>query len=280
MSATPRSVLSRLAARLALALVAFTLAAPGFGADTAETVVLVAKPEIVDPLYSATILVAKSMSDGRHLGFILNKPTNVSLAKAFPDHAPSRSVREPLYLGGPDVTDAVFALVQRHDSPGTGSMQFAPDVFLATAEDTVNKIIEFDAGHARFFVGVVMWQPGELDAELKLGAWYVLDARPELVLPEKTEGLWEELVRRAEQPFDRAAEHVQPEHVEKDVRHAAVQEAVGDELPGRETRREARARRGGPKRKGGDERESAELQQKNRHVGDDQRSGNRKHPLS
>ena len=43
-----------------------------------------------------------------------------------------------------------------------------------------------------------MWQPGELDAELKLGAWYVLDAKPELVLPQKTEGLWEELIKREE----------------------------------------------------------------------------------
>ena len=188
----------RFASRFGLALLAMVLAAPVFGADSSGIVVLVAKREVVNPLYSATILVAKSLPGGRHAGFILNKPTNVSVAKAFPDHAPSQSVSEPLYLGGPVAADAVFALVQRRDSPGIGAMQLAPDLFLATAEETVNRIIEFDAGHARFFAGVVMWQPGELDAELKIGAWYVLDANSEIVLPQKTEGLWEELVRRAE----------------------------------------------------------------------------------
>ena len=51
---------------------------------------------------------------------------------------------------------------------------------------------------ARFFVGAVVWRPGELAAEIRQGAWYVLEATPELVLPKRTTGLWEELVRQAE----------------------------------------------------------------------------------
>jgi len=192
------SGLTRFVNNLVFASLAVALSMPAFGADSGATVVLVAKPEIVDSVFSATILIAKAMPDGRHVGFILNKPTNVSLATAFPDHEPSKSVAEPLYLGGPAGSNAVFALVERHGSAGSGLMQLAPELFLATSEESVNRIIESDAAHARFFVGVVMWQPGELDAELKLGAWYVLDAKPELVLPRKTEGLWEELVHRAE----------------------------------------------------------------------------------
>jgi putative AlgH/UPF0301 family transcriptional regulator len=44
----------------------------------------------------------------------------------------------------------------------------------------------------------VGWRAGELRDEVKRGAWFVLDADPKLVL-RKPEGLWEELVRRAEQ---------------------------------------------------------------------------------
>jgi putative transcriptional regulator len=44
----------------------------------------------------------------------------------------------------------------------------------------------------------VVWRPGELDEELKRGAWYVLDLEPGLVLRKKTAGLWQELVQRAE----------------------------------------------------------------------------------
>lgn len=166
--------------------------------ESDDTLVLVATPQFQDPLYGSTILIAKPLEGGRHLGFILNKPTSFSLAEVFPDHTPSGKVRDPLYLGGPSELNEIFALVQSKTSPGDGSVQIAPDLFLVIAEKTVDRVIETDADHARFFVGTVMWKPGELDEELKRGAWYVLDPEPEVVLRRKTEGLWEELVHRAE----------------------------------------------------------------------------------
>jgi len=42
-----------------------------------------------------------------------------------------------------------------------------------------------------------VWRPGELDDELKRGAWYTLAPEADFVLRRKTEGLWEELVERA-----------------------------------------------------------------------------------
>src|SRR6185369_3483449 len=47
---------------------------------------------------------------------------------------------------------------------------------------------------------------------------------------------------RAEEALDLAAEHVEREHVEENVRRVRVQEAVGDELPGLEARLEAARR--------------------------------------
>jgi putative transcriptional regulator len=174
--------------------------APGYGADLpeTETVLLVAKPELQDPVYGETILIARPIGQGRHLGFILNKPTKISLAEALPGHGPSEAVRGPLYLGGPDGVDAVFALVESHESPGRGAMQLSPDLFLVIAADTVNRIIETESDRARFFAGAVVWQPGELDEELDRGVWYVLEPEPDLVLPQKTEGMWQRLLQRAE----------------------------------------------------------------------------------
>jgi len=77
-------------------------------------------------------------------------------------------------------------------------MQLSPDLFLVIAADTMDHIIEFEAERARFFAGAVVWRPGELDEELRRGAWYLLDPEPDLVLPQKTEGIWQQLVQRAE----------------------------------------------------------------------------------
>lgn len=196
------SARSRTFVVLALMLSVLTIAwiAPGYSADLTETgtVLLVAKPELRDPIYGETILIARPIGKGRHLGFILNKPTKIPLADAFPGHRSSQAVRGPLYLGGPDGVDAVFALVASHDSPGRGAMQLSPDLFLVIAADTVDRVIESEGERARLFAGAVVWQPGELDEELNRGVWYVLDPEPDLVLPQKTEGMWQQLLQRVE----------------------------------------------------------------------------------
>lgn len=179
----------------AIALVAFWTASAPAQQPGDEPLILVAKPALRDNLYGATILVAKPLGNKQHIGFIVNKPTRVTLAKLFPDHVPSRKVAEPVFLGGPVNSETIFALVQRKDSPGSRSMQIAPDLYLAHERDVVDRIIETEADHARFFAGLVLWRPGELDAEIRRGFWFVLDADSSLVLRKSTQGMWEELVR-------------------------------------------------------------------------------------
>jgi putative transcriptional regulator len=138
---------------LAAHAVAWAVPAAGAGLHESETVVLVAKRRFRDPLYAETIVIARPIGQDVHVGLILNKPTEVSLAQAFPGHGPSLGVRQPLYLGGPAEANAVFALVASHASPGRGSMQLSQDLFLVIAKDTVDRVIETAAGHARFFAG-------------------------------------------------------------------------------------------------------------------------------
>ena len=170
--------------------------APVRAADPDAAVMLVATPALSDPIYKATVLVASPMSDGRFVGFIVNKPTKMTLAQAFPEHGPSKKVADPIFLGGPERINTLFALVQSEQSPGKGSMQLASDLFLVLAGETVDRVIEHDAEHARFLFGVVIWQPGELDAEIKRGAWYVERPETDLMMGKETGKLWEKLVRR------------------------------------------------------------------------------------
>jgi len=183
-----------------LLLLAFTLVAapPGFATED-DSRILVAHPELKDGMYGATILITKAMPDGSSVGFILNKPTPLTLGQLFPGHAASLKVPDPIFLGGPIGVDVMFALVQSHDSPGADALQVAPDLYLAVAADTVDRIIETGAEHARFLVGMVVWRPGELNEEMRRGLWYEMKTDTQLVLRRKTEGLWEELVRRSEQ---------------------------------------------------------------------------------
>ncbi len=197
MSVKFRSMHAVLIAALA-AMLAWTLpASPAETDDGAR--ILIAHPQLRDDLlYGSTILFAKPMQDGSWLGFIINKPTRMTLGQLFPSDGPSQKVVEPVFLGGPVETRMIVALVERHDSPGAGSIQLAPDLFLAVHGETVDRIIKSDPGHARFYAGVVVWQPGELDEELQRGFWFEMEPDAQLIFSKKTDGLWQELVRRSE----------------------------------------------------------------------------------
>lgn len=193
----------RVLACLTLSLVALVATAVSAAACAAESVdepvILVAKPALRDRVYGATILIAKPLGNGGHLGFIVNKPTPVTLGKLFPDHGPSQKVTDPVYLGGPVSTEVLFVLVQGRDSPGSGAMQLTPDLHLVVERALVDRIIEGGASRARFFAGTVLWAPGELRTEIDRGFWYVQDVDTSLVLRKSTSGMWEELVKRSQQ---------------------------------------------------------------------------------
>lgn len=154
-------------------------ASPGAGAQTVGSIVLLVAP----------------VGGDKHIGFIVNRPSEVPLGKLFPNLPASQETGEPLYIGGPLEMEVVFALVQRPLSPGGNSLQVMPGLYAAYEPAVVDRIIDSDPQHARFFAGFMAWRPGELQDEVDAGAWIVLEADANVVMGEP-ERLWEELVQR------------------------------------------------------------------------------------
>ena len=166
--------------------------------DDAAPLLLVAKPGLRDAFFGSTILIAKHVGGGRHLGFVINRPTEVTLGKLFPEDGPSQKVQEPVYLGGPVNTEVIFALVHSSNPPAGEVLRLAQDLYIAVDAKTVDHIIAAEGANARFFAGLVAWRPGELKDELQRGLWYVLESDSDLVMRKSTDGLWEELVKRSQ----------------------------------------------------------------------------------
>ena len=180
------------------AIAAIAWSAPARPTDIDDSMILVAKRQLQDKLYGSTIIIARPIGADRHVGFIINKPTQVTLGKLFPTHEPSRKVADPVFLGGPVSPEVIFALVQGRESPGGRSIKILDDLYLAMDSDVVDRVIEKQPAQARFFAGMVLWRPGELNEEIKRGLWFMHDAKADLVLRKQTESMWEELVGRSE----------------------------------------------------------------------------------
>jgi putative AlgH/UPF0301 family transcriptional regulator len=59
--------------------------------------------------------------------------------------------------------------------------------------DAIDRIIETTPNDARYFTGLILWQPGELDEEVRAGAWEVSPADASTVFSVNPEALWENL---------------------------------------------------------------------------------------
>jgi putative transcriptional regulator len=160
--------------------------------DLERPLLLVASPAL-QGAYSRTALLVFSMR-GQHAGFILNRSTDVKLAAAFPDHPPSAKVADPIFFGGPEMADSLFAMVRKN--PGAGAVQVLGDLFVTAEAETLDRIIEQTPNDARYFAGFVGWRPGELAKEIEAGYWYVEDFDAAQAFRHDAGSMWEELVER------------------------------------------------------------------------------------
>src|SRR5258708_16077336 len=84
-------------------------------------------------------------------------------------HSAARESRRPAALRRPLGTKAVYALVRR--DPGDGAKRLFGDVFMTSGAKTLERIVEQMPEDARFFAGLVVWLPQELEAQIEAGEW-------------------------------------------------------------------------------------------------------------
>jgi putative transcriptional regulator len=166
-------------------------------ADLSRPMTLVAAPALEGSGFEQTVLLAAPLPSGMHVGFIVNRPTEVPLAAAFPEHAPSGKVRDPVYLGGPFMSQTVFAALRTapKDADAANLVELMPGLVLAMDAKVIDRIIETTPNDARYFAGLIVWQAGELDAEVAAGAWAVSPADADTVFSVHPELLWPTLSR-------------------------------------------------------------------------------------
>jgi putative transcriptional regulator len=192
----PRRLAGTLFGMLASAIV-MLIPAPAVHAANDDAFLLIANPGLVDADYRQTVLIAAPSPRGGHVGVILNRPTRRSLGSLFPEHEPSKKVLDPVFYGGPFARGAVVAIVKAQADPGSGSVPLMKDLYLAFRASVIDTIIEATPNEARYYVGYVGWQAGELKSEIERGVWSVLDADRATPFRRNTDGLWEEMLQQS-----------------------------------------------------------------------------------
>lgn len=160
-------------------------------ADLTQPVVLVASKDL-GQFYARTVLFAVPIEHGYYVGLILNRPIPVTMDQFFPTFEPGKGI--PMNLGGMDNTNAINALARVPvDRSTKGNFAITEKTTFVLDAKSIDKVIIESKANGRFFVGMITWQPGELEYELKQGYWVKpLPATDELLWADP-EGMWERL---------------------------------------------------------------------------------------
>jgi putative transcriptional regulator len=207
-----RSVVPRLAAALAGVLLSAALPLAG-APPTAQITglagsppgslageLLVATPELHDPHFQHTVVYLVRHDPGGAMGVIVNRPIgDVPLAalleRAGLDARGSTGALR-LHRGGPVEPTRVFAL-HSDDYAASGTVPLGEGLALTWQADIL-RALAAGGGPRRavFAVGYAGWAPGQLEDEIKAGAWVSVPADLGLLFDDSSDTKWDRAYAR------------------------------------------------------------------------------------
>ncbi|GII91302.1 YqgE/AlgH family protein [Sinosporangium siamense] len=164
---------------------------------------LVATPRLDDPNFRrSVVLILEHDRSGGTLGVVLNRPSEISVMQVLPVWDDLVTGPAVLFQGGPVQTDSALALaaVPSGGEPlGWRRLHAgAPAVSrLGTVDlDAPPEILAGEIAQMRIFAGYAGWTSGQLEGEIREGAWYVVEADPADTFHDNPGSLWRSVLRR------------------------------------------------------------------------------------
>lgn len=165
---------------------------------------LVATPMLGDPNFKrAVVLIVEHEDVQGTLGVVLNRPTEVSVGEVLQQWTELTTEPSVVFSGGPVAPGSALALalIPGNDEPlGWRALDGAPALArLGLLDlDTPPRLLAPAISSLRVYAGYAGWSPGQLEAEIEEGAWYVLAAQPGDVFAAAPGRLWHQVLRRQE----------------------------------------------------------------------------------
>jgi len=163
---------------------------------------LVATPGLRDRSFRrSVVLVLEHTPDGA-LGVILDRPLDVDARTVLPQWQAHLSSPGRLFQGGPVARDTALALADLPGWDAPPGVRALSDRLGVVDLDAPPSLVVDAVRALRVFIGYAGWGAGQLDDEVDVGGWFVIDLEPGDVFSADPRGLWRRVLRR--QPGDLA----------------------------------------------------------------------------
>lgn len=173
--------------------------------ESLEGKLLIASPHMEDPYFNKSIIYVCAHDEGGAIGIIVNQKIGmISSQDLFMDIIQNTELSKnkkynkkmPLMFGGPLNTDMLLILSKKKDDEKsliTQSFVVHTDI-LSFLQEQQNKKCETE----KFILakGVAAWDSKQLDDEVALNDWLVIEPTPELVFSSKRGNiLWDNIIK-------------------------------------------------------------------------------------
>jgi putative transcriptional regulator len=173
---------------------------PGAVKELAAGKLLVAARGLPDSNFSETVILLAEHGAEGSMGLVVNRRSEVSLARLFPSLKQTRAQFSALFVGGPVSPDGVLALLHS-TTPPSDSRRVLDDIqVIATREGLEAQIAAgVDPNRFRVYLGYAGWGPDQLQRETLHGSWHVFRGDAALVFDPDPETVWQRQIRRTEE---------------------------------------------------------------------------------
>ena len=157
---------------------------------------LVAEPTLLDPNFRRTVVYLIDHGPDGAIGVVLNRPGPLPVDQVVPGWSMHVSEPRVVFHGGPVTPEAAICLGRgpvEADSPlwrpldgEIGVVDLNGDALMAPA----------GLRELRVFAGYAGWSAQQLESEMEMDGWFVVDARPGDLFTPDAESLWHDVLVR------------------------------------------------------------------------------------
>ena len=158
-------------------------------------ILLLAEPTIIGDLsFNRSVILLAEHSDEGSVGFILNKPLQYTVNELVPDIEAYFEV----YNGGPVEQDNLYFV---HTVPHliSDGIKIAEGIYWGGNFDQIKLLInngEITKNDIRFFLGYSGWSANQLEEELELNSWIILEnSYQSNLLKKSSSNFWKEKIQ-------------------------------------------------------------------------------------
>ena len=134
--------------------------------------ILLSREIMEDPNFKITLVLVCIYKKSGVFGLVCNRPSHMPLSEVFNVDPIYKTQRRNIYIGGP-VQQETLHIIQLSQKPASHAYKIAKQVYFGGEWESLEAVLAEDISTTRLFLGYSGWAPGQLEAEIRAGAWEV-----------------------------------------------------------------------------------------------------------